>query len=194
MANVNTLKTRILNKYDVLSNYANFTPLKGEICIAVVGETATDNKGLKGDTKKKPIVGIKVGDGTSSFDSLPWIQAVAGDVSTFVKDIVDADTFNGLVNTLIANAELASASDLEALTTRVADNEGDIADLQTAINTGANNLASLRAAINAAVGTASDTKDSASIVGAKKYADAVAGTAKSEAVSAAAASAAGLYE
>ena len=60
MATVNTLKTRILNKYDLLANYSNFTPLKGEVCVAVIGEETTTNKGLNGDVTKKPIVGIKV--------------------------------------------------------------------------------------------------------------------------------------
>ena len=194
MANVNTIKTRILNKYDLLTNYTGFTPLKGEVCVAVIGEEATTNKGLKGDVSKKPIVGIKVGDGSTSFENLPWIQAVAGDVSTFVKGIVDEAKFNELVNALITNAKLASAADLEALEVRVATNEGDITDLKAAVNTGANSLSNLRAAINAAVGTESDTKDSASIVGAKKYADAVAATAKSEAITAAGTAADAKYE
>ena len=168
MANVNTIKTRILNKYDLLTNYTGFTPLKGEVCVAVIGEEATSNKGLKGDVSKKPIVGIKVGDGSTSFENLPWVQAVAGDVSTFVKGIVDEAKFNELVNALITNAKLASAADLAALEVRVAANEGDITDLKAAVNTGANSLSNLRAAINAAVGTTSDTQESASIVGAQK--------------------------
>ena len=44
MANVNTLKTRILNKYDLIANYSTFTPLKGEVCVAVIGEQITNNK------------------------------------------------------------------------------------------------------------------------------------------------------
>ena len=58
MAEVNTIKTRILNKYDLLANYSNFTPLKGEVCVAVIGEETTTNKGFVGDTAKTPVVGI----------------------------------------------------------------------------------------------------------------------------------------
>ena len=149
MATVNTLKTRILNKYDLLANYTNFTPLKGEVCVAVIGEEATSNKGLKGDVSKKPIVGIKVGDGSTSFNELPWIQAVAGDVSTFVKGIVDEAKFNELVNALITNAKLASAEDLTKLGDRVGANEESITDLKEIVETGDNSNEKLRATINA---------------------------------------------
>ena len=173
MANVNTIKTRILNKYDLLANYTNFTPLKGEICIAVVGETATENKGLKGDTStnKIPIVGIKVGDGDTPFNELPWIQAVAGDVSTFIKGIVDETAFNNLVNALITNAKLATAKDLSDLSDQVAANVGNITGLKAIVETGDNSNAKLRAAINAVLGTASDTSDKNTVYGAKKYAE-----------------------
>lgn len=173
MANVNTIKTRILNKYDLLANYTNFTPLKGEICIAVVGETATENKGLKGDTStnKIPIVGIKVGDGDTPFNELPWIQAVAGDVSTFIKGIVNETDFNNLVNALITNAKLATAKDLSDLSDQVAANAGNITGLKAIVETGDNSNAKLRTAINAVLGTASDTSDKNTVYGAKKYAE-----------------------
>lgn len=177
MANVNTIKTRILNKYDELANYSNFTPLKGEVCIAVIGETTTENQGFKGDLKKKPIVGIKVGDGVNKFMDLPWIQAVAGDVSSFVKDIVNETKFNELVNALIANAQLATKAELKevsdalaALTTRVTTAEGKITDIETAINTGDNSLANLRQAINNVLGTSADDENANTVYGAKAYA------------------------
>lgn len=82
MANVNTIKTRILNKYDLLANYtSSFIPLKGEICLVEI-PSGTSNSGLT-----PPAVGIKVGDGSTTFDKLQWIQAIAGDVDTFVKGI-----------------------------------------------------------------------------------------------------------
>ena len=123
MATENIIKTRILNNYGALDNYTDFTPLKGEICIAVVGEETTTNKGLNGDIIKKPIVGIKVGDGNITFENLPWIQAIAGDVSTFIKGIVDEDKFNELVNAIITNAKLATAADLNALTVKMSSAE-----------------------------------------------------------------------
>lgn len=178
MANVNTIKTRILNKYDELANYSNFTPLKGEVCIAVIGETTTTNQGLNGDISKKPVVGIKVGDGTNKFNDLPWIQAIAGDVSSFVKGIVDEAKFNQLVNTLITNASLATSADLDkveeelaALTARVEANEGKIKNVEDAITTGDNSLANLRAAINAVLGDSTNDFNANTVYGAKKYAD-----------------------
>lgn len=85
------IKTRILNKYDLLANYSTFKPLKGEICIAEVTSTTPSFDG----TKPAPIVGIKVGDGTHTFAELPWIQAVAGDVTAEIKaltGVADIDT------------------------------------------------------------------------------------------------------
>lgn len=171
MANVNTLKTRILNKYDLIANYASFTPLKGEVCIAVIGEQVTNNKGLNGDTTKTPIVGIKVGDGTTTFNNLPWIQAVAGDVSTFVKGITNQEKFNELVNALITAANLASADELTAFGGRLQTAEGEIDTLQATALTGDNSNEKLRAAINAVLGTSSDTSDKNTVYGAKKYAE-----------------------
>lgn len=189
MANVNTIKTRILNKYDILGNYSNFTPLKGEICIAVVGETTTTNQGLNGDVSKKPIVGMKVGDGSTSFNNLPWIQAIAGDVSTFVKGIVDEAKFNELVNALITNAKLATADELGALSQEVSTAKGKITDIENAINTGDNSLANLRTAINNVLGTSADTASANTVYGAKKYAEEKAAAAQAAAEGTAAADA-----
>lgn len=185
MATVNTLKTRILNKYDLLANYSNFTPLKGEVCVAVIGEETTTNKGLNGDVTKKPIVGIKVGDGQTAFNDLPWIQAVAGDVSTFVKGIVDEAKFNQLVNALITNAKLASADTLAAVDNRLKTAEGDITRLSGIVESGDNSNANLRAAISAVLGTSGDSADANTVYGAKKYAEAQA-TAKANAAQSAA--------
>ena len=174
MANVNTIKTRILNKYDLLANYTNFTPLKGEVCIAVIGEEATTNKGLKGDVTKKPIVGIKVGDGSTSFNDLPWIQAVAGDVSTFVKGIVDEAKFNELVNALIANAKLATADALNSVSQSLATAQGDITRLSGIVETGDNSNDKLRAAITAALTEAkghAETQAGNALTQAKAYTD-----------------------
>lgn len=79
---VNTIKTRILNKYDLLANYtSSFIPLKGEICLVEI-PSGTSSSGLT-----PPAVGIKVGDGATTFDQLQWVQAIAGDVDSFVKGI-----------------------------------------------------------------------------------------------------------
>lgn len=203
MANVNTIKTRILNKYDLLANYSNFTPLKGEICVAVVGETTTDNKGLKGDTAKKPIVGIKVGDGSTSFNNLPWIQAVAGDVSSFVKGLVDEETFNGLVNALIATgtAQLATKAELKTVSdtlgqeaAKIVTLQGDVSTLKGIVETGDNSNEKLRQAISGVLGTASDNSSANTVYGAKKYAEEKADAAKQAAITAAGTAADAKYE
>lgn len=203
MANVNTIKTRILNKYDLLANYSNFTPLKGEICIAVVGETTTQNQGLNGDITKKPIVGIKVGDGSTSFNSLPWIQAVAGDVSTFVKGIVDEAKFNELVNALITTgiaklatkAELKTVSDkLDQEAAKIVTLQGDVSTLKGIVETGDNSNEKLRQAINGVLGTASDNSSANTVYGAKKYAEEKANAAKQAAITAADTAADAKYE
>lgn len=190
MAEVNTIKTRILNKYDLLANYSNFTPLKGEVCVAVIGEETTPNKGLVGDTAKKPVVGIKVGDGQTAFNELPWIQAVAGDVSTFIKGIVDEAKFNELVNALITNAKLATADALAAVDNRLKTAEGDITRLSGVVETGDNSNEKLRAAISAVLGSAADNADANTVYGAKKYAEAQAQAKADAAQSAAEATAA----
>lgn len=93
---INTIKTRILNKYDLISNYtASFVPLKGEICLVEI-PAGTSNSGLT-----PPAVGIKVGDGSHNFNELQWVQAIAGDVSSFVKTIGDNKDFAAKVGTAI---------------------------------------------------------------------------------------------
>lgn len=196
MANVNTIQTRILNKYDLLANYSNFTPLKGEICIAIVGETTTQNQGLNGDITKKPIVGIKVGDGSTSFNNLPWIQAVAGDVSAFIKNIVDEAKFNELVNALITTgiAQLATKAELKTVSDKLDQEAEKIVTLRGIVETGDNSNANLRAAINGVLGTEDDNSSANTVYGAKKYAEEKADAAKQAAITAAGTAADAKYE
>ena len=87
------LKTRILNKIDSYTNWIAEGAVvlkKGEIGIAQI---ATSDNQLT-----PPAVGIKVGDGSTPYAQLPWIQAIAGDVSSFVKEnLTTRDAFNTLV-------------------------------------------------------------------------------------------------
>lgn len=123
MAAEKKLNTRILLKYDTLTNWLNSSLVlkPGELAIAVVGDSANDHMGLNGDIEKKPIVGIKVGDGTHTFTDLNWIQAIAGDVSSFVKGIADEDDFNALVNALIEQAGLADSEDIATINAKIGD-------------------------------------------------------------------------
>ena len=110
----NILKTRIRSKIDYLANWNNnttFIPLLGEICIAIIprnisgtskdpsaeeayiGYGITDNLGVTGvEGGPRPNVGLtpyaigmKVGDGVNNFATLPWIQAIAGDIYSWAK-------------------------------------------------------------------------------------------------------------
>ena len=104
------IKTRILNKYDLLANYSTFKPLKGEICIAEVTSTTPSFDG----TKPAPIVGIKVGDGTHTFAELPWIQAVAGDVTAEIKALTGVADIDTKIAAL-EGRKLATVAELNAL-------------------------------------------------------------------------------
>ena len=77
----NTVLTRILHKRDTYANWmASSLVLKhGEIAICEIPSSASDS-GLT-----PPAIGIKVGDGTSTFSQLAWIQSKAGDVYAWAK-------------------------------------------------------------------------------------------------------------
>lgn len=105
------IKTRILNKYDLLANYSTFKPLKGEICIAEVTSTTPSFDG----TKPAPIVGIKVGDGVHTFADLPWIQAVAGDVVKEIKELTGVADIDAKIAALTSGRKLATVAELNSL-------------------------------------------------------------------------------
>lgn len=155
MENMKTIKTRILNKYDVLDNYKDFIPLKGEICIAEVATVQNPTEiadGFDGDTyDERPIVGIKVGDGEHTFAQLPWIQAVAGDVSAGIKTLTGvADIDAKIADIALADgrqlatiAELNKVSeDLGKVNTTVTDATLGNAALKNAIETLSSNTSS----------------------------------------------------
>ena len=85
----NTLNNiRLSLKYDTLANWnaSSLVLNAGEVGIAVI----TGNKTLNGDTTQTPdntppAIALKVGDGTHTFNQLPWLQAVAGDVYAWAK-------------------------------------------------------------------------------------------------------------
>lgn len=81
------IETRILLRYDTLSNWESSTVIlkPGEAAIAV----STFDYTIEGTNHRPdhtpPAVGIKVGDGYHYFSELPWVQAVAGDVYNWAK-------------------------------------------------------------------------------------------------------------
>lgn len=75
-----TLKTRIQLKYDTYANWTsnNPTPLSGEVCIVVVPAAV-------GAVVQEPALLMKVGDGSTPFNSLNFVGGVAADVYDWAK-------------------------------------------------------------------------------------------------------------
>lgn len=203
----NQIKTRILNKFDLLSNYnnaTNFYPLKGEICIAEIPSSAS-NSGLT-----PPAIGIKVGTwngvdedaSKKAFKDLPWIQAIAGDIPAELKTAAGIDAE---IAKLTTNRKLATVAELTAFETNVNSqitgiNEKigteitftknnsiakNVKALQDAVGTGATGLATKVAALENALPVA----DFKSTTVKQAIADA-----KSGAIDEAATAAAGIYQ
>lgn len=92
-----TLKTRIQLKYDTYANWTsnNPTPLAGELCVVVVpAET--------GAVVQEPALLMKVGDGSTPFNSLNFVGGIAADVYDWAKaekkPVYEADEIDGIGN------------------------------------------------------------------------------------------------
>lgn len=98
------LNTRFQLKYDTLANWTKNNPIlkAGEVGIATI-PSSTSGSGLT-----PPAVGIKVGDGTNAFNSLNWIQAIAGDVPSWAKESNHA-TVSKLINDAIDGIPAAAS-------------------------------------------------------------------------------------
>lgn len=140
------LQTRILNKISTWTEWESvkttFKPLRGEICIVEI-PSGTASTGLT-----PPATGIKVGDGQHFFGELPWIQAVAGDVTAWCKEnMADFDKFKTQVAAAVADSEGGLQDAIDGLGQR-------ITNLEATVNTGDNSNAKLRQAITAVDGKA----------------------------------------
>lgn len=131
------IRTRILNKYDLLANYNTFKPLKGEICIAEVTSATPSFDG----TKPAPIVGIKVGDGVHTFAELPWIQAVAGDVVKEIKELTGIADIDAKIAALASGRKLATIAELNTLSE-------ELASVKATINHAEHGNSALKSAID----------------------------------------------
>ena len=82
-----TIETRILLRYDTLSNWLNSTVIlkKGEAAIAAAPFSYTIEGTNDRPENTPPAIGIKIGDGYHYFYELPWIQGIAGDVYAWAK-------------------------------------------------------------------------------------------------------------
>ena len=100
MATEKTLQTRIQLKYDTWNNW-NTTAAKalvlkrGELATVYVPASTSS-----GETVSEPAFLLKVGDGTTAFENLPWVQAKAADVYAWAKAATkptySASEINGL--------------------------------------------------------------------------------------------------
>ena len=84
----NILETRIQLRYGTYSQWMNSDVIlmQGEAAICAFPYSNTI---VSSDTRPEhtpPAIGIKIGDGSSYFYQLPWVQAVAADVYNWAKD------------------------------------------------------------------------------------------------------------
>lgn len=85
MATEKTFNTRIQLKYDT---WANWNSTAGKAVVLKKGELATVEvpaNTSSGQTTSEPAFLIKIGDGKTKFESLPWVQAKAADVYSWAK-------------------------------------------------------------------------------------------------------------
>ena len=87
MATTKTLNTRIQLRYDELANWNStagkaFVLNKGEAAICHVQAEIDNTTGLQ---ITPPAILVKVGDGTTTFENLPWVSARAADVYGWAK-------------------------------------------------------------------------------------------------------------
>lgn len=200
-----TLQTRIALKYDL---YSAWTSAPGKDVVLLKGEIGIcEVPSANAASNVAPTVLFKVGDGSKTFEALPWASAKAADVYSWAKatDVV----FNGTDKTLtfvkgnpdgsdkVITFNYVTLNEVKAITddlnTRLAAVEGKVGDngivadhesrLDTIEGEGTGSIKKAEAdakayadekdtALKTAIeGTTSDTKDSATIAGAKKYAD-----------------------
>lgn len=78
-----TFKTRILLKYDSYTNWTTNNPVlkAGEVAIATIASGNTQNV----NSVTAPQTLMKVGDGVSAYNSLPFVSALAADVYDWAK-------------------------------------------------------------------------------------------------------------
>lgn len=84
------LKTRIALRYDSYSNWMTNKPklLEGEIAIATIPSGAQVTTKDPRVMQDLPNVVIKVGDGVSTYDQLPFLSALAADVYDWAKEAI----------------------------------------------------------------------------------------------------------
>lgn len=87
VTNMNTLNTRIKLKYDEYTNWTSKNPvlLAGEVAIATIPSGTNVSTGADTTMQHLPNVVIKVGDGKTAYNLLPFVSALAADVYGWAK-------------------------------------------------------------------------------------------------------------
>ena len=87
VTNMNTLNTRIKLKYDEYANWTSKNPvlLAGEVAIATIPSGTNVSTGADTTMQHLPNVVIKVGDGKTAYNLLPFVSALAADVYGWAK-------------------------------------------------------------------------------------------------------------
>lgn len=155
----NEIQTRISLKYDSYSNWSSKNPvlLKGEVAIATIPQNTANTF----PNENLPNVVMKVGDGTSQYNALPFVSALAADVYEWAKAAtkpsyaiseisnaleyrlatIDANNHKYALQARKAGSEEAwvnvadSAIDLSGLVASVADHETRIGTVEGDLNT-----------------------------------------------------------
>lgn len=141
MATETTLLTRIGLKVDTLANWNNSSLIlkKGEVAFATVAAAA-------GSNLTEPVVMMKIGDGEHTFANLEFnFYAKASDVLEAAKSETKLKAF---VNSVIADAGIASNETVTQLGKDVNAIELDIATLKGDVNTAGSIAQKIKAAID----------------------------------------------
>ena len=149
--NAKTLNVRIRNKYDSYENWvgSNLVLEAGEIAIAYTTVDVTVDNG----TAKHPALLMKVGDGTKTFANLPWLSAKAADVLAVCKD---EEALTEFVNSVIADAGIATDEAMQTLAGRVTTAEGKITTLEGKMTTAEGKITTAESAIEVLQGLIGD--------------------------------------
>ena len=108
------LNTRLLLRYDSYENWMAKKPvlLAGEVAVATIANQEGKTS-LNYNSVNLPQVLIKVGDGVTAYDLLPFASALAADVHPWAKET--QIQFENRVKGLVAGLNFAAAGDLDAL-------------------------------------------------------------------------------
>ena len=158
MALTNEIKTRILLRYDSLTNWTATDPVlkAGEIALVTTGP-AKDTGAVTPDSGAQHPLLMKVGDGTHKFSELTWSSALAADVYAWAKQASLPVAKEGNGNVVTGIAWDAASKGLKFTTASMATSEA-FTSLETRVKTIEDTYAT-DAELAAAVKTINDAID-----------------------------------